>query len=72
MSVVLYPEIGPVYRHYKGGLYTIITLANHTETGEPMVVYKSELFGSVYVRPLSMWFERVKDGDDDVQRFKKA
>lgn len=57
---IIYPEVGKKYRHYKGGLYEIISLAKHSETNEDMVVYKSLLFGSVYVRPLSMWFEIVK------------
>lgn len=54
-----YPEIGKTYKHYKGGLYSVITMATHTETNEPMVVYKSLLFGSIYVRPLEMWFDKV-------------
>lgn len=61
----IYPEIGRVYTHYKGGKYKVMTLAKHTETGEDMVVYKSLLFGTVYVRPLSLWCESV----DGVHRF---
>ena len=45
-----YPEPGKRYKHYKGGTYEVITLATHTETNEAMVVYKSLLFGSIYVR----------------------
>lgn len=50
-----YPNLDYIYTHYKGGKYKVLTLAKHTETGEDMVVYQSLLFGSVYVRPLSMW-----------------
>ena len=57
---VKYPEIGPIYYHYKGGRYTVITMANHSETNEAMVVYKSILFGSIYTRPLSMWFDEIE------------
>lgn len=57
---ILYPMIGGKYKHYKGGYYEVIGMANHSETGEAMVVYKSLLFGGVYVRPLKMWFETVK------------
>jgi len=61
-----YPEIGGVYQHYKGGKYEVITMANHSETLEPLVIYKSLLFGSIYARPLSMWFDVIKE---DVVRF---
>lgn len=60
-----YPQVGKIYDHYKGGKYEIISMATHTETGETMVVYRSVLFGSVYVRPLSMWFEKVTINYED-------
>ncbi len=52
------------YRHFKGKEYQLIGIANHSETLEPMVVYKA-LYGSqeLWVRPASMWNEIVeKDG----------
>ncbi len=64
-----YPKIGRAYKHYKGGEYEVITLSKHSETGEDMVVYKSLHFGSVYVRPLNLWFEVVADGGRKVKRF---
>ncbi len=71
-ETVIYPSIGAQYRHYKGGLYEVITMATHSETAEAMVVYKSLLFGSVYVRPLTMWFEWVKNSSgDSVLRFRE-
>jgi len=57
--MVKYPEIGKQYNHYKGGRYEVLTLAKHSETGEVLVIYKSLHFGSVYARPLSMWFDTV-------------
>lgn len=72
-EVVYYPTIGGVYKHYKGGMYEVITLANHTETSEPMVIYKSLLFGGVYARPLSMWFDEIKiNSYKKVDRFTKT
>lgn len=56
---VRYPEIGKQYNHYKGGVYEVISMATHSETQEVLVVYKSVLFGSVYARPLAMWFDEV-------------
>lgn len=65
-----YPILGNKYTHYKGGKYEVITMATHSETGEPMVIYKSLLFGSIYARPLKMWFEMItlEDGSK-IQRF---
>ena len=52
------------YRHFKGNEYEVLYLANHSETLEPMVVYRA-LYGEhgVWVRPASMWNETVeRDG----------
>jgi len=58
-------ELKPgVYRHYKGNLYQLLGVAAHSETLEPMVVYRA-LYGEkgLWVRPASMWSEPVtKDG----------
>ena len=49
-----------IYRHFKGNLYQVIGIANHSETLEPMVVYQT-LYGekALWVRPASMWNETV-------------
>ena len=52
------------YRHFKGNEYEVLYLATHSETREPMVVYRA-LYGErgVWVRPASMWNETVtRDG----------
>lgn len=58
-------EIRPgLYRHFKGGRYRVLCTARHSETGEAMVVYQA-LYGEegYWVRPASMWSERVeRDG----------
>ncbi len=58
---------GERYRHCKGGLYTVLAVATHTETMEEMVVYKSDENGSVWVRPKSMFLDKR----GDVDRFTK-
>ena len=49
-----------IYRHYKGNIYRVIGIANHSETLEPMVVYQA-LYGAkeLWVRPASMWNETI-------------
>lgn len=47
-------------RHFKDKYYKIIALAEHTETGEIMVVYQAE-YGNfkTYARPLFMFKSEV-------------
>lgn len=49
------------YRHFKGNLYEVIGIASHSETMEPMVVYRA-LYGEggLWVRPAAMWNEIVE------------
>ena len=58
------------YRHYKGGKYTVMGVAQHSETGEALVVYRPE-YGDreLWVRPLSMFQESVETPDGVVPRF---
>jgi hypothetical protein len=52
------------HRHYKGGLYKVLGEAKHSETGEILVVYEHlwPLGQSLWVRPASMYYERLADG----------
>lgn len=64
-------EIKPgIYRHYKGNTYEVIGVASHSETLEPMVVYRA-LYGEhgLWVRPASMWNEEVDINGEKVRRF---
>ena len=54
-----YPQPGEKYQHYKGGQYEVICMCNHTDTNEPLVIYKSLSFGSQYARPFSEWHDEV-------------
>lgn len=60
-------RIGGKYRHFKNKEYRLMAIAEHTETGEKLVVYQA-LYGeqAVWARPFEMFFspvDRVKSPD---------
>jgi len=50
-----------LYRHYKNLPYEVVGLARHSETLEPMVVYRP-LYGeqALWVRPYAMFVQDVE------------
>lgn len=48
------------YRHYKGMLYDVVGTVRHSETLEPMTLYRA-LYGEqgLWVRPAAMFAEEV-------------
>lgn len=54
------PKPQEIYRHFKGNVYQIITIARHSETKMKMVVYQ-QLYApyEVYVRPLDMFMSKI-------------
>lgn len=67
------------YRHFKNEkLYEVIGQAVHSETREDMVIYKAlyhcEQYGSdqIWVRPKSMFLEKVVHNGHTVSRFQKV
>lgn len=60
------------YRHFKGNEYEVIDIARHSETDEPMVVYRA-LYGEggLWVRPASMWNETITRGGKTFKRFER-
>ncbi len=64
-----------LYEHFKGKRYEVIGVARHSETLEPLVVYKA-LYrgdfpeGSLWVRPLDMFTENVLADGKEIPRFR--
>ena len=58
------------YRHFKGNEYEVIDIAEHTESGEILVIYRG-LYddGKVWARPIAMWDEEVLYEGERVKRF---
>ena len=58
------------YRHFKGNEYEVVGIARHSETEEPMVVYRA-LYGDggLWVRPADMWNETVERDGKIYRRF---
>ena len=65
--------MGPIlgrYRHFKGGEYQVVGIARHSETEEPMVVYRA-LYGEgdLWVRQESMFLDTVERDGKTFKRF---
>lgn len=64
-----------IYEHYKGKRYEVVGQAFHSETVEPMVIYKA-LYqgefpeGTLWVRPMAMFKENVTISGKSVPRFR--
>ena len=74
------PELPPLpdtplglYRHYKGGEYDVLGVARHSETHEPLVVYRP-LYNATgwWVRPYAMFFGVVEVDGVERARFEKV
>ena len=59
-----------LYLHYKGGLYEVQGVVRHSETLQPMVLYRA-LYGQrgLWVRPFDMFLETVQVEGRTVSRF---
>jgi hypothetical protein len=61
------------YRHYTGGEYELIGVARHSETLEPLVIYRP-LYNAtgLWARPYAMFFGELEVDGARVRRFAKA
>lgn len=60
-----------IYRHFKGLHYHVLGVAQHSETGEELVVYVplEEGGSKMFVRPVAMFVEEVDTLAGRVPRF---
>lgn len=59
-----------IYKHFKGNTYRTVTLAKHSETLEPMIVYvNTENDSDIWVRPLSMFVQSIEREGKIFKRF---
>jgi hypothetical protein len=61
------PMRGGVYRHYKGGLYSVVGTGVKEDTLEIMVAYISNSYGGLTFRTLDNWNELI-DGKPRFER----
>ena len=65
------PTLAPGrYRHYKGGEYEVLGVVRHSESLEPMVLYRA-LYGEqgLWGRPYAMFCETIDAGGRSLPRF---
>ena len=57
-----------LYTHFKSGDYEVIGVALHTETFDPLVIYKKD---HLYARPADMWYEKMRVDGHSCLRFSR-
>ena len=62
-----------LYRHYKGLMYEVVGTVRHSESLEPMTLYRA-LYGErgLWVRPAAMFGETVDIGGQVQPRFSRV
>ena len=63
-------KVKGIYKHFKGDMYIVEDIAEHSETGEQLVLYRG-LYGTshLYARPYDMFLEKVdKNKHPDIKQ----
>ena len=59
------------YKHYKGGCYDVIGIGKHSETQEQLVIYKHVYTNEIWIRPLTMFIEKITVDNKLIKRFER-
>ena len=62
------PAVGSRYRHYKGGMYTVVENVIHEAALEHLVIYK-DAEGNVWARAFDDWSAVVEVDGKKIPRF---
>lgn len=62
---------GSQWQHYKGGKYTVLTVCLKENNLEPLIIYRSHNYGTVWARDEADWFGTVTLDVGDVPRFQR-
>ncbi len=68
------PKAGETYRHYKGDVFRVVLLAEHSNNAEWMVVYEATYANPdapYFTRPLRQWSELIEWRGQTLKRFTK-
>ena len=57
------PEPGERWKHYKGEVYEIVGLGNHTENDQHLVAYVRPGGADLKFRPVRMFMSAIGDGE---------
>ncbi len=63
------PERGEIYRHYKGGIYTVVAIAITEDDLDWFVIYKSHYNCVIWSISLDKWNDNVEHDGVMVPRF---
>lgn len=63
-------EFKPTHRHYKGGLYEFLCVAEHADNLGLLVIYRDSE-GSTWARDRSEFYGKLEDGRERFERIKE-
>ena len=61
--------VGKVYRHFKGGVYTVIGVCRDSETFAPTIIYRNVDKGQTWCRPAKNFTETITRNGKTFPRF---